>query len=86
MFQIKTLFDLKGLPPLVNMLGVEDPKTVTVALDGCYNILNNGFKVSLLIFGSSAGIDSTRWVTTFSWLEDIGREKELSSSNVRLSS
>lgn len=44
--QIKKLFDLKGLPPLVNMLGVEDPKTVTVALDGCYNILNNGFKIS----------------------------------------
>ena len=41
------LIELKVLPPISSMLGVQDPKTVTVALDGIHNILSNAAKVSL---------------------------------------
>ena len=33
------MVDLKVLPPLSTMLTVQDPKTVTVALDVIHNIL-----------------------------------------------
>ena len=43
--QILQLVELKALPPLSNMLTVQDPRTVTVALDGIHNILTAANKV-----------------------------------------
>jgi len=44
--QIMQLVEQKALPPLSNMLGVQDPRTVTVALDGIHNILTAAAKIS----------------------------------------
>ena len=43
--QTLQLVELKALPPLSNMLTVQDPRTVTVALDGIHNILTAASKV-----------------------------------------
>lgn len=44
--QTLQLVELKALPPLSNMLTVQDPRTVTVALDGIHNILTAANKIS----------------------------------------
>ena len=39
------LVEMKVLPPLSNMLNVQDTGTLTVALDGIFNILTAASKV-----------------------------------------